>query len=128
MAHYRIEYSKKENGWVPKKTGSEYIFRRVSNSPLFSTIEEAEKWIRETDSKAQWVEHQIGDCTGSLMTLKEWEHDCYHGFLIDYDGFGDLVDLHYNIISGGCSVAPSDYTSGNLTYPPEAKYILWYNR
>lgn len=128
MAHYQIEYSKKEKGWVPKKQGSDYKYRRALKSPSFPTPEEAEEWIREVDTTDPWIDHKIQGYFGHLMLLKEWEEDCDHGVFIDYDGYGDLVDSHYNIITEFQSVCPSDYTDRKIQYPPEAKYILWYNR
>lgn len=127
MARYEIEYSKKENGWVPKKQGSDYKYRRVLKSPSFETIEEAEKWIQNKDPHC-WIDHIIQGSLGHLMLLKDWEEDCDNFCFNDDDGFGDLVDSHYNTIYEFCSVSPSDYTNGNIQYPPEAKYILWYNR
>ena len=83
MAHYQIEYSKEENGWVPKKCGSDYAYRRVLKSPSFSSIEEAEAWIREVDNDP-WIDHEIQGYTGHLMILEDWERDCDEGFFIPF--------------------------------------------
>ena len=125
MAHYEVEYSKKENGWIPKKRGSDYKYRRVTKSPSFSTIEETEKWIRETDSDRPWIDHVIGISTGHLMLIEDWKEDCDQGAFIDYDGYGELISESYEFVENGF-VRPS--TRNEKHYPPEAKYILWYNR
>jgi hypothetical protein len=131
MGHYEIEFSEKENGWVPKKMGSDYGYKRVKNSPALPTIEEAEEWIR-TNHKSEysydrpWIDHTIDGYTGHLMTLDEWKADCDSGGFIDYDGFGDLVTADYKLL--GEETCPSEYTKHNREYPAEAKYVLWYNK
>lgn len=131
MSHFEIEFSKQENGWVPKKMGSDYRYRRVQNSPAFPTIEETEEWIRDNYESEHsfdrpWIDHTIEGYTGHLMTLGEWKENCDMGGFIDYDGHGDLVTADYKLT--GEETWPSQYTKNNREYPAEAKYILWFNR
>lgn len=129
--HYQIEYSKKDKGWVPKKQGSDYRYSRIPNSLAFAKIEEAAAWIRETyvaktTYDTPWIDHVIDGYQGHLMTLEDWKESCDDGGFIDYDGYGDLVTEDYTLL--GETTRPSAHTKRKRDYPPEAKYILWYNR
>ena len=136
MNFYQIEYSKKDNGWVTKSQRKDYKYIRVSNCPVQSTIEEAEKWIHENDKNIHWIDHKIGSNSGKLCTLEEWKECCDVGGFVDYDGYGSAVDSEYNIIQitdtldyEGDHIWPSDYTKlGGKKIPLDTKYILWYNR
>jgi hypothetical protein len=141
MSRYEIEFSKKDNGWVPKKETPKYDYRRVPNSPSFTTIEEAEKWVNENHKQKDrfdtpWIDHRIGHSRGNLIPLDEWKECCEDGGFIDYDGYGSAVDENYKIIEiadgmdyEGNHIWPSDYTVlGGAKIPIETKYILWYNR
>jgi hypothetical protein len=137
MSHYEIHYSKKDNGWVPKKQTKNYKYIRVANSPAFKTIEETESWVREndTDRIGPWIDHVIEGSSGHLMALDDWKEDCDDGGFIDDDGHGNAVDENYKIIELGGNdfwdsvVSPSDWTvHGGKGIPENTKYILWYNR
>jgi hypothetical protein len=140
MSFFKVEFSKTDNGWVPKKQTKSFAYTRVANSPSFSSIEETETWIRENHRPKDqfdrpWIDHKIGSFSGNLIPLEEWKQCCDDGGFIDYDGYGDPVDENYQIIKMidengfGGSIYPSDYTerAGN-NIPPNTKYILWYNR
>lgn len=129
--HYLIEYSKKDGGWVALKQGTDYRYFRMPNSPSFAKIEDAANWIRETyvaktPYDTPWIDHKIDNHHGYLMTLEEWKASCEEGGFIDYDGYGDLVAEDYTMI--GETTRPSAHTKRKKVYPPEAKYILWYNK
>lgn len=127
---YQIEYSKKNKGWMAKKEGKYYSYRRVWKSPIFESIEDAEEWIH-TNHKSKykydqpWIDHKIDGHRGHLMTIKEWKGCCDDGGFIDYDGYGDLVNSDCEVV--GKTVSPSDYTEGRVVLD-DAKYILWYNK
>jgi hypothetical protein len=138
--YYQIEFSNKENGWIPKKQGSDYNYRRVPKSPPCDTIEEAELWIAKNHIPRDrfdrpWIDHKIESFSGHLMTLEEWKQDCDDGGFTDYDGYGNAVDHEYKIIEisdssdyEGNHIWPSDYTKrGGNKIPTNTKYILWYN-
>lgn len=143
MSYFQVEFSKKDNGWIPKKQGTDYIYRRVVKSPSFSTIEETENWIRENYKpkkyrldRQPWIVHKIGSYIGHLILIDEWKECCDDGFFIDDDGYGNPIDENYNFIEitdsddyEGNHIWPSDYTKlGGDKIPLETKYILWYNR
>jgi len=141
MSRFQIGFSTKDNGWVSKKQGSDYKYRRVPNSPSFPTIKYAEKWINENHKSKYsfdrpWIDHKIDGCLGHLIPLEEWKECCDEGGFIDYDGYGNAVDGNYKIIEmvdsldyEGNHIWPSDYTElGGAKIPDDAKYILWYNR
>lgn len=136
MSFYQIEYSKEDNGWITKYETKTYKYLRISNSPVHSTIEDAENWIREKDTDHPWIDHVINGYSGHLMPLQEWKECCDVGGFIDYDGYGNAVDSEYKIIQitdsldyEGNHIWPSDYTTlGGKKIPVDTKYILWYNR
>jgi len=141
MSFYQIEYSKKDNGWITKYETKTYKRLRISNSPVHSTIEDAENWIRE-NHKSEYsfdrplIDHKIHGYIGHMMKLDEWKECCDDGGFIDYDGCGNAVDENYNIIQitdtldyEGNHIWPSDYTErGGKKIPIDTKYILWYNK
>lgn len=136
MSFYKIEYSKKDNGWITKYQTKTYKYIRISNSPAHSTIEDAENWIKEKDSDHPWIDHVIDGYSGHLIPLEEWKGCCDAGGFIDYDGYGSAVDSEYKIVQitdsldyEGNHIWPSDYTKrGGKKIPIDTKYILWYNR
>jgi hypothetical protein len=140
-AHF-YEVQRIKEGWVPKYRNNQYNYIRMPKSPTFSTIEEAEEYIRENfipqrEMDQPWIDHKLDKwASGHLMSLESWKENCDFGGFIDYDGYGNAVDENYNIIEmsdsldfEGNNIRPSDYTDrGGKNIPANTKYILWYNR
>ena len=59
---------------------------------------------------------------GDLLTVEEWLEAVAQHYFIDYDGFGDQLDINKQII--GKHIYPSQAKE----LLPDTKYILWYNR
>lgn len=55
MSFYQIEYSKKESGWIPKKQGSDYQYRRALKSPSFPTPWPQAGWAFQIANKQQMI-------------------------------------------------------------------------
>jgi hypothetical protein len=125
---YLIKYSNKHKGWVIEIMSQNYNYTKMPKSPTFTTIEDAENFIRPLhDTYGYWIDHKIENHIGHLVTLEDWKETCDDGGFIDYDGYGDQVNSQYAIV--GDSVCPSDHTKNRKdAFHVDTKYILWYNR
>jgi len=71
---YKVQRTKE--GWAPKFQTKNYKYIRMLKSPVFSTVEESEAYIREKfipqyKGDRPWIDHKLGKySSGYLMTLE----------------------------------------------------------
>jgi hypothetical protein len=94
-------------------------------------FEQAKQWLAENPGRYDY-EVRIDGHTGALMTRETWLEAVADRSFIDYDGMGDEIDEHGNIVGKSPGTAFPDpgwiYPSAASRIRPETRYILWYNK
>ena len=99
-----------------------------NNFPDIDLDEKDQKEIKKEVNKYLLEKAKYKDIPeyGNLMTIEEWLEDVNAGYLIDYDGYGELS---YKDKTSSITISPSDIKDkSKKELLKNFTHIVWYNR
>ncbi len=95
---------------------------------VFDDIEDDNEYL-DTSELFEWGKKNIINMPDfcELYTIEEWVNCVDEGYLIDYDGFGNVVyyDSDANVYRIGEGIYPSEVNSSKIDCT--VTHIIWYN-
>lgn len=100
-----------------RKEDTRHVVKVLEATNHWDALEEANKKYPD-----DWISSCIDGSVGDLILAIEFVDMVDTGCFLDYDGFGYAYDKDFNKLD--YMVYPSEISK----IPPEAEYVLWFNR